>query len=79
MMKSFLSKRVQRILDLIGLLEVQNGAVDTPVFYRDYDYQPASLTVDINLANSYFDRLLKIEKGDRVEITYKGAASYEDA
>ncbi|WP_053942839.1 helix-turn-helix domain-containing protein [Kallipyga gabonensis] len=79
MMKSFLSKRVQRILDLIGLLEVQNGAVDTPVLYRDYDYQPASLTVDINLANSYFDRLLKIEKGDRVEITYKGAATYEDA
>lgn len=78
-MKSLLNKKVGRLLDLITLLEVQNGSMDTATLYKNYHYRPSSLASDIGQANDFFSDILEITKSDRVEITYKEAASYVEA
>lgn len=76
MIRGLLNKKVERILDLITLLEIHDGRVDFNTVYRELDSDAATLAMDLSQAKSLFAPLFTLQKDQDLQIQYLDGNTY---
>lgn len=78
-MKGLVSKKIERLLDLITCFEIHDGQLDMDTASRELNRPITALLMDVMQANTFFSSILEIRRENNLEIIYKDGMSYPDA
>ena len=77
-MKGLVSKKMERLLDLITCFEVHDGELDINTAAEALDCPATTLLMDILQANTTFSTIFQIERDNKIRLVYKNGNSYPD-
>lgn len=77
-MKGLVSKKMERLLDLITCFEVHGGQLDIDTATEALGCPATTVLMDILQANAMFSSLFEIQRDDTLHLIYKNGNSYLD-
>ena len=77
-MKGVVSKKMERLLDLITCFEVHGRELDIHAAAEALDCPATTLLMDILQANTTFSTIFQIERDNKIRLVYKNGNSYPD-
>ncbi|WP_435029521.1 helix-turn-helix domain-containing protein [Levyella massiliensis] len=77
-MKGLVSKKMERLLDLITCFEVHDGELDINTAAEALDCPTTTLLMDILQANTTFSTIFQIKRDNKIRLVYKNGNSYSD-